>query len=171
MCQIIIMKLDAIQPSQLYINSEKLSQVMEEFTPIKMETLKPIPIKKLGNEIIYTDGHTRAFAAYLHGLSSIRVFWDEDELDWEAYEICVNWCKEAGIYTIDDLKNRLVNADEYELLWDKKCDIMHQELANKRKDTQIEIKIKDYTKERHEWLDKFDIDTIVQMIHEKRKNP
>jgi hypothetical protein len=32
---------------------------MKEFAPIKMETLKPIPIKKLGSEIIYTDGHTK----------------------------------------------------------------------------------------------------------------
>jgi len=29
----------------------------------------------------------------------------------------------------------------------------------------------DYSVERHEWLDKFDIDTIVQMIQERRKNP
>ena len=141
---------------------------MKEFTPIKMETLKPIPIKKLGSEIIYTDGHTRAFAAYLHGLSSIRVFWDEDELDWEAYEICVNWCKEAGIYTIADLKHRVVNVDEYELLWDKKCDIMHQELANKRKDTQIEIKSGDYTKERHKIFEGMNVDAIVEKIKQQR---
>jgi hypothetical protein len=127
------MRLDVIQPTQLFISSEKLSKVIKEFAPIKIETLEQIPIKKLGNDIIYTDGHTRAFSAYLNGLSSIRAFWDKDELDWEAYEICVNWCKEDEIYTIADLKNRVVNTDEYELLWEKRCDIMHQELAEKRR--------------------------------------
>ncbi len=131
-CRILIMELSKIQPSQLYISSGKLYQVMKEFDPINMGTLSPIPIKKLGNDIIYTDGHTRAYAAYLKGLSSIRVFYDEDELDWEAYEICVKWCKEAEIYTIADLKDRIVSDKEYALLWDKKCDILHRELAERR---------------------------------------
>ena len=69
----------------------------------------------------------------LKGLSEIRVFWDKDELDWEAYEICVEWCKEAGIYAITDLKDRVVNAEKYELLWHRRCDIMHKELEAKRR--------------------------------------
>ena len=126
------MRLGKIQPSQLFISSEKLSQVMKEFDPLRIETFRPVPIKKLGKDIIFTDGHTRAFAAYLSGISEIRVFWDEDELDWEAYEICVKWCKEAGIHTIADLNDRVVSAEEYELLWHKRCDVMHKELEEKR---------------------------------------
>ena len=133
MTGIFIMKLEEIQPSQLFISSEKLSQVMKEFDPLKIETLRPIPIKELGNEIIFTDGHTRAFAAYLSGLSEVRVFWDDDEMDWEAYEICVEWCKGAGIHTIADLKDRVVGEEEYKLLWHRRCDVMHQELEVKRR--------------------------------------
>ena len=84
-----VMKLMDIQPSQLFISSEKLSQVQEEFDPFKPERLQAIPVKKLRSRVIITDGHTRAFAAYEAGLSEVTVFWDEDELDWEAYEICV----------------------------------------------------------------------------------
>ncbi len=45
------MKLDKIQPSQLYISSEKLSQVMKTFDPSKPELLEPIPVKKVGGEV------------------------------------------------------------------------------------------------------------------------
>ena len=133
MTRIFLMSLDEIQPSQLFINSEKLSLVMKEFSPLKTETLRPFPIKKLGNDTVSTDGHTRAFAAYLNGLCEVRVFWDEDEMDWEAYEICVKWCKEAGIYTIADLKDRVVSESEYETLWRMRCDLMHKELEVKRR--------------------------------------
>ena len=59
-----MMRLDNIQPSQLYISSEKLSEVMKTFNPNDSNSIEPIPIKRLGNDIIFVDGHTRAFAAF-----------------------------------------------------------------------------------------------------------
>jgi len=100
--------------------------------PKKTEISRPIPIKQLNDDVIYTDGHTRSFAAHLNGLEKDSVFWDEDDLDWEAYEICVKWCKDEGIYTIADLKNRVVDSEGYRRLWHKRCDIMHEELETKR---------------------------------------
>ena len=132
MGDVFLMKLSHIQPSQLWISSEKLAGVQENLAPIEADTLPPIPVKQLGSEVICTDGHTRALAAYLHGLAEIRVYWDEDELDWEAYAICVRWCKEEGIHSVADLKNRVVGAEEYELLWLRRCAAMQQELAAKR---------------------------------------
>lgn len=121
MTRIFIMKLDAIQPSQLFISAEKLSQVMRDFDPLTPESLPPIPVKELGDKVVLTDGHTRALAAFLNGLSEIRVFWDEDELDWEAYETCVKWCEREGIHTVADLSNRIVPSAEYEELWLRRC--------------------------------------------------
>ena len=145
MTNIFLMKLERIQPSQLFINSEKLSQVIDEFAPLRIETLRAIPIKKLGNDVIFTDGHTRAFAAYLNCVSEIRVFWDEDDMDWEAYEICVKWCKEVGIYTIVDLKDRIVGDAEYEVLWGERCSVMHGELeAQRRSRDEYDQKIRGY---------------------------
>ena len=132
MTNIFVMKLDEIQPSQLFINSAKLSRVMRNFDSLRPESLGPIPVKKLGNQVIFTDGHTRAFAAFLNRLSEIRVFWDADELDWEVYEICVEWCKQEGIYTIAHLKDRIVAPGEYEVLWLKRCKEMQQELEARR---------------------------------------
>lgn len=127
-----MMKLNKIQPSQLYISSEKLSEVMKMFDPDKPESIEPIPIKRLGNEIIFVDGHTRAFAAFLHGLSEVPVYWEDEELDWEAYKICVEWCRKEGIHTIADLKNRVVSQKDYEILWYRRCEKMQKDLEAKR---------------------------------------
>ncbi len=126
------MRLEDIQPSQLFINAEKLSHVLRAFDPSDPGTFPPIPVRKLAGQVIFTDGHTRALAAFLSGLSEIRVFWDEDELDWEAYAICVRWCREADIRTIADLKGRVISREEYERLWIRRCQQMQQALERKR---------------------------------------
>jgi hypothetical protein len=131
--KVFLKKLDEIQPSQLFISSGKLSRIMERFHPPTPEALTPIPVKALDNRVIFTDGHTRAFAAFLRGVSEIRVVWDEDELDWEAYRICVEWCETEGIYTIADLKDRVITPEEYEVLWLDRCREMHQELEKRRR--------------------------------------
>jgi len=132
MTKTLLTKLDEIQPSQLYISSEKLSKVMKDF-PSKPASVEPIPIKKLRDQIIFVDGHTRAFAAFQRGFSKVPVYWEYEELDWEAYEICVGWCKEEGIHTIADLKNRVIPHQEYEKLWYERCAKMQKELESKRK--------------------------------------
>jgi len=126
------MRLDGIQPSQLYISSEKLSEIMKTFDSARSESIEPIPIKKLGNDIVFVDGHTRAFAAFLHGFSKIPVYWETEELDWDAYEICVKWCKEGGIRTIADLKNRVVSQRDYEILWYARCEEMQRGLEKRK---------------------------------------
>ncbi|MBD3192648.1 MAG: hypothetical protein GF308_18550 [Candidatus Heimdallarchaeota archaeon] len=134
MPKIFTLELAKIQPSQLYINSEKLASVMAEIDHSDPKLEEPLPIKKLSGKIIFTDGHTRAFALHKLGVEKAPVFWDEDDLDWEAYKICVEWCEQEGIYTIADLENRVVNTKDYERLWYARCDKLHQQLALKRKE-------------------------------------
>ncbi len=126
------MELCSIQPSQLYISELKLVEVRRRFAPISVSTLDPIPVKRLDEEVIFTDGHTRAFAAFLAGLREVRVFWDEDDLDWEAYRICVQWCKDEGIYTVGDLEGRVIPHSDYEVLWYERCAKMQRALKEKR---------------------------------------
>lgn len=137
-CHTFLMRLDKIQPSQLFISSAKLSKIIETLDPAKPDTIDPIPIKKLEDKIFFTDGHTRAFAAHLLGLSKIRVFWDKDELDWEAYRICVDWCRKEGISTIADLKNRIVSSEDYELLWLRRCAKMQEKLKISRSQRHVQ---------------------------------
>ena len=131
--KIFLKRLDEIQPSQLFISSRKLSLVMGKFDPPLPGSLEPIPVKELDGCTIYTDGHTRALAAYLRGLEEVRVFSDEDELDWEAYRICVDWCRAEGIFTIAGLKEKVIPPDEYEVLWHDRCREMQQDLERKRR--------------------------------------
>ena len=133
MAKSFLMKLDGIQPSQLYISTDKLTEIMKTFSPSNRRQLEPIPIKKLAGDTIFVDGHTRAFAAFLHGLSEIPVYWEYEELDWEAYEICVKWCKDEGIRTIADLRNRVVSNEDYDVLWLDRCAKMQTELKARRR--------------------------------------
>jgi hypothetical protein len=98
------MQLSKIQPSQLFVNEDKLSRVIQNFDSERPGKLEPIPIKKLGNEIISTDGLTRALAAYLYGPSELPVVWDQDELDWEAYQIRVIGVMMRGLTPSPTLK-------------------------------------------------------------------
>ncbi|MCF2143708.1 MAG: hypothetical protein K9W42_08425 [Candidatus Heimdallarchaeota archaeon] len=129
------LEIDKIQPSQLYISKRKLKAVQKVFDPLDTDlgSFGVIPIKELNGEIIFVDGHTRALVAYLTGMETINVVWETDELDWEMYEICVQWCKEAGILSIADLESRIIPHDDYEILWYKRCKDAQQKLAEERK--------------------------------------
>jgi len=125
-------RLDELQPSQLYISAAKLAAVQRDFDPRRPERLEPIPIQALAGRVIMTDGHTRALAAYRAGLAEVAVVWDEDELDWAAYQICVDWCLAAGIRTVADLHDRVVPADVYEVVWHQRCAEMQRGLERAR---------------------------------------
>jgi len=131
MAKSFMMKLGEIQPSQLFINSEKLSLVMKTFDA-NPRSIEFIPVKKIGDQVVFVDGHTRAFASFLRGISEVRVYWEEDELDWDEYEVCVDWCKKEGINTIADLKERVISSKEYQVLWLDRCGKMQRELEAKR---------------------------------------
>ena len=136
MTKIFQMQVDSIQPTQLYISSAKLDRVMTILKQFKEVDIEPIPVKKLEGQIIFVDGHTRALAALLLGLSEIPVYYwkDEDEkLDWDEYKVCIGWCKEEGIHTISDLKNMIVPHKDYQALWLDRCKKMQQDLEAKRK--------------------------------------
>ena len=126
------LKLSDIHPSQFYISLEKLRQVEKWFRPDDLSHFEPVPVKRLNGRIIFTDGHTRAFAAYRKGLAKIPLVWDEDELDWEAYQLCTDACSSRGIHTISDLQDRVVDADVYQHLWNDWCDTLHEILALRR---------------------------------------
>ena len=132
MVSVFLFPLAQLQPSQLYISTVKLAYVQAHWPP-RIEMLEPIPIKSLNGRVIYTDGHTRAFAAYRQGFAEIPVVWDEDELDWEAYQICVEWCLAEGIRTIADLEGRVIAPEPYEVLWHDRCRVMQETLEQTRR--------------------------------------
>ncbi|MEM3565977.1 MAG: hypothetical protein QXK18_03785 [Candidatus Bathyarchaeia archaeon] len=109
---------------------------MKTFNPADPKMMEPIPIKKLNGDIILVDGHTRDFAAFINGFSEVPVYWEYEELDWDAYKICVEWCMREGIRTIADLKNRVVTQSAYEKLWYERCERMQRDLETERRKRQ-----------------------------------
>lgn len=127
-----LLRLSDLQPSQLYVSQEKLNRIQRGFDPHRPQSIEPIPYKALDGLLVMTDGHTRAFAAHLAGIEIVPAYADPDDLDWEAYRICVRWCHSEGIHTIANLAGRVVNTEDYERLWHDRCRVMQSQLAEKR---------------------------------------
>lgn len=125
--------LAALQPSQLYICQAKFEGVQAWFAPApgpgRGQRFDPVPVRRLGKDLVLTDGHTRALAAHLAGWRAVPAVWDEDDLDWQAYRICVRWCKAEGIRRVGDLATRIVSAEDYQRLWLDRCRALHEARA------------------------------------------
>ena len=119
--------LTQLHPSQLYISQEKLDAVRQWFDPRDLTNFEPLPVKRDG--MFLTDGHTRAVAAFLAGLTQVPVCDETDELDWQAYGRCLQWCLEEQVNTIESLARRIVSPQDYDRLWHQRCDEMHRELG------------------------------------------
>jgi len=126
------LRIDQIQLSQLYISSAKLESVMRVFEASNESILEPIPIKEIDEQLVATDGHTRLLAWFLNGHEEVECEWEDIEMDWDAYRVCIQWCKEEGIRSIADLANRIIGPKEYEVLWLERCRIMQDDLETKR---------------------------------------
>lgn len=126
-------KLLDIQPSQFYVSEEKIRTIKSWFDKDDLSNFAPIPIKELNGRIIFTDGHTRAWVAYTAGLETVPLIWDEDDLDWEAYQRCVDACVDRGVYTVADFKERILSDQLYNEKWNSWCDRLHEALEQSRK--------------------------------------
>ncbi|PEY44415.1 hypothetical protein CN354_00955 [Bacillus cereus] len=116
-----LLDLSQIQPSQLFLNEAKIYKLQQSFSPQKILTNSPLPIKQLDDRIIFTDGHTRAYMHWLANIKQIPVYWDEDPLHYELYRLCVEWCTIQNIFHIGHLHKRILPAFQYKLEWIQKC--------------------------------------------------
>ncbi len=120
-------KLLDIKPSQFYISAKKFERVKQWFDPKDLSNFEPLPIFEHGGKIFFTDGHTRALAAFISGLEKVPLVWDNDEnIGITEYEICVKACEGRGIKNIADLEQRILPHDEYVAKWDNWCDGMQE---------------------------------------------
>ncbi|MGY5873500.1 MAG: hypothetical protein RTV72_14730 [Candidatus Thorarchaeota archaeon] len=126
--------IDQIQLSQIYISADKLAKIMKVFESGIEDELEPIPIKELDGDLVSTDGHTRLLAWHLHGYKDVECEWEDIEMDWDAYRICVQWCREEAIHTVADLKDRILDTEEFQVLWLERCRVMQDELQLARND-------------------------------------
>lgn len=106
--------LAAIQPSQFYLSEDKLARLDLDF---EAGELGPLPVKRLDGQIFFTDGHSRAYKAFQAGLETIPVYYDSDPLNWDFYRHCVQACQDRGVFSIGDLKDRILSQEAYQSQW------------------------------------------------------
>ena len=114
-----------LHPTQLYLSEKKLKAIQNLYQSAETFNINPISVLAFGDCLLITDGHHRAYQALLLGQDTISAEWDKDGSD-EIYALYAQVCEERKIYSILDLKNRILPQDEYEAKWYNWCDGFNQ---------------------------------------------
>ena len=114
-----------LHPTQLYLSEKKLEDIQMLYQSAEIINMDPISVLASGDRLLITDGHHRAYQALLLGQDTISAEWDKDGGD-ELYHLYAQACEERKIYSILDLKNRILTQDEYEAKWYNWCDGFNQ---------------------------------------------
>lgn len=111
---VLTLEVDKIQPSQFYIDEDKLN-ALKSF--IKNSKDIVIQVVKSDEGYICVDGHTRLFIAFLNNFKTVHAIETEFDNDTNYF---VSQAKKRKIFTIKDLK--LVSHSDYKNLWIDFCD-------------------------------------------------
>ena len=118
-------KIADLHPTQLYLSEKKLQGIQLLYQSEDIINLDPISILAVGNRLLITDGHHRAYQALLAGWDTISAEFDRDGGD-ELYDLYAQACEERKICSVLDLKNHILPQDEYEAKWYNWCDGFNQ---------------------------------------------
>ena len=110
---LLILEVDKIQPSQFYIDEDKVN-ALKGF--IKNSKDIVIQVVKSDDGYICVDGHTRLFIAFLKNFKTVHAIETEFDDDTNYF---VSQSKKRNIFTIKDLK--LVSHSDYKNLWIDFC--------------------------------------------------
>ena len=121
-------KIKDLHPTQLYLSEKKLHDIQMLDQSAEIINMDPISILTFGNRFLITDGHHRAYQALLLDQDTISAEWDKDDGE-ELYHLYAQVCEERKIYSILDLKNRILPQEEYEAKWYNWCDGFNQAAA------------------------------------------
>ena len=111
--RVLTLEVDKIQPSQFYIDEDKLN-ALKSF--IKNSKDIVIQVVKSDEGYICVDGHTRLFIAFLNNFKTVHAIETEFDDDTNYF---VSQVKKRNIFTIKDLK--LVSHNDYKNLWIDFC--------------------------------------------------
>jgi len=114
---------EALRPTQCYLNAAKVAAVTERIEGTVLDP-GPLPVYEFDGDRHLTDGHTRAFVAYLTGRDRVPVVTDgelESEYDLSVYRACIEWCEREGIERVPDLTGRVVGPETFRTEWIDRC--------------------------------------------------
>ena len=117
-----LLEISKIQPSQFYINEQKLESC-KKWVKCPKDILIPIVAKD--DKIISLDGHTRMRAALDLGFTSIYAYPDEYD---DSIFLFVDEAVKRNLYYVSDME--LVSVAEYKQKWNKFCDDLFDSLEN-----------------------------------------
>jgi len=115
--------IEDLRPSQLYLSAAKLASALDEFDE-EGPDYGSLPAFEHEGEWYLSDGHTRAFAAYLVGADRVRIERDHEVrevYDFDLYLTCIDWCREADVRTVSDLAGRVLDHETFEEQWIERC--------------------------------------------------
>ena len=118
-------KITDLHPTQLYLSEKKLQAIQMLYQSAENINVDPISILAVGNRLLITDGHHRAYQALLAGQDTISAEFDQDGGN-ALYALYAQACEESKIDSILDLKHRILPQDEYEAKWYNWCDGFNQ---------------------------------------------
>ena len=114
--------------SQIYLNENKIKAIETWLHPHDLNNFTPLTVHDYGNgRYTLTDGHSRAFVAYKHGLTHVPIVYDNDDLVASdtaqlLYRADITWCNRFHIENISHLVNRIISHEKYQQLWIERCD-------------------------------------------------
>ena len=112
--QLLTLSLDQIQPSQFYVDEDKIAAVSSFLHEAKNIIIQVMPLE---GRYISLDGHTRLYYAVIKGWTSVRAVCDT------SGDYLYDFVKEAqrrNIHSPKDMK--LLTHREYEEKWNRFCD-------------------------------------------------
>ncbi|MHA1720772.1 MAG: hypothetical protein ACTSWX_03010 [Promethearchaeota archaeon] len=83
-------------------------------------------------KIFFTDGHYKVFLAFSSGYKKIQIELDEEDWDWELYDVSVKCCEDENIHEIGDLKDRNISDSDYQEFWIARCEKLEKEMERNR---------------------------------------
>lgn len=122
-CTIICIDINSIQPSQFFVDKDKVEAVS---TFIKDESDIIIQVIKKDDTYISLDGHTRLYYAYEKGYTKVKAVLEEDN-NW-VWDF-VEEAQKRDIYKVSDMQ--LLEHEDYEEKWNRFCDRFFENKENK----------------------------------------
>ena len=114
--------------SQIYLNKSKIESIEKWINPDDLSNFTPLTVHNYGNgRYTLTDGHSRAYVAYKHGLKEIPIIYDNDDIvagetGLMLYRADITWCNRFRIENISHLEKRILSHENYLYLWIEHCD-------------------------------------------------
>ncbi len=129
-CEVFDIALEDIQPSQFFVDEDKLKAVKTFIRGAEDIVVQVTPYK---GRFVSLDGHTRLYLAVKEGFAAVKaVISETDDSIWPF----VREAERRRIFAPGDMT--LLPHEEYEILWNRYCDEVFEALEKqKTRETQV----------------------------------